>query len=103
MAGVRAGETRSGRYCSSGGYCWSELGMYKDQIYFMGAINVLRNRHKLNFRELHCGKINVEDCLRLSEKGQVQQSEKTKLPLFMKDLPLYLRCMDHIAEFNEIK
>lgn len=35
------------------------LGMYKDQIYFMGAINVLRNRHKINFAELHCGKINI--------------------------------------------
>jgi len=23
--------------------------MYKDQIYFMGAINVLKNRHKINF------------------------------------------------------
>lgn len=46
-------------------------GMYKDQIYFMGAIHILKNRHKLNFIELHCGKINVEDCLRMSEKGVI--------------------------------
>jgi hypothetical protein len=37
----------------------------------MGAIGVLKNRHKLNFIELHCGKINLEDCLKLSEKGQI--------------------------------
>ena len=71
--------------------------MYKDQIYFMGAINVLRNRHKLNFKELHCGKITVEDCLRLSERGQIQLNEKSKLPLFMKDMNTYMRCMDYVA------
>lgn len=49
-----------------GGIYVSIIGMYKDQIYFMGAINVLRNRHKINFVELHCGKINIEDYFRLS-------------------------------------
>lgn len=42
------------------------LGMYKDQIYFLGAVEILKNRKKLNFTNLHCGKISVEDCLKLT-------------------------------------
>ena len=45
--------------------------MYKDQIYFMGAINVLRNRHRINFNEFHCGKFSVDDYFKLKEKGQI--------------------------------
>lgn len=41
-------------------------GMYKDQIYFLGAVEILKNRKKLNFTNLHCGKISVEDCLKLT-------------------------------------
>ncbi len=33
----------------AGGYYLSYLGMYKDQIYFIGAIQILKNRHKINF------------------------------------------------------
>ena len=54
-----------------GGIFSHYIGMYKDQIYFMGAINILRNRHKINFHELHCGKISVEDYFKLKEKGQI--------------------------------
>jgi hypothetical protein len=41
-------------------------GMYKDQIYFKGAVEILIKRKKLNMYHLHAGKITVEDCLRLS-------------------------------------
>lgn len=34
-------------------------GMYKDQIYFLGAVEILKNRKKLNFTNLHCGKISM--------------------------------------------
>lgn len=71
MEGVRESKTRCSRYGEARGYSLFDSGMYKDQIYFMGAINVLKNRHRLNFNELHCGKINIEDCLKLSEKGQI--------------------------------
>lgn len=66
----------------------------------MGAINVLKNRHRLNFTELHCGKINIDDCLKLSEKGQITCHEKLKMPAFMSDMKLYMRCLDHMAEVN---
>jgi len=42
------------------------LGMYKDQIYFIGAVDILRNRKILNMYHLHSSKITVEDCLRLT-------------------------------------
>lgn len=42
------------------------LGMYKDQIYFLGALEILKNRKKLNFIHMYSGKISVQDCLRLS-------------------------------------
>lgn len=42
------------------------LGMYKDQIYFLGALEILKNRKRLNFIHMYSGKISVEDCLRLS-------------------------------------
>lgn len=77
--------------------------MYKDQIYFMGAIKILRNRHKINFHELHCGKISVDDYFKLKEKGQLTLGEKMKYPLFLQDTNLYLKCLNYIAEVNEIK
>ena len=42
-----------------------DAGMYNDQIYFMGAIDILRNRNKINFHEFHCGKFSLEDYWRL--------------------------------------
>lgn len=76
--------------------------MYKDQIYFLGAVEILKNRKKLNFANLHCGKISVEDCLKLTEKGHVNSKEKVKTPLFINDMKNYLKCLDKIAEINFI-
>jgi len=36
----------------------------------------------------------------MSEKGQINFSEKTKLPHFLKDMNLYMKCLDFIAEMN---
>ncbi len=77
-------------------------GMYKDQIYFSGAVEILKNRKKLNFINLHCGKITVEDCLKLTEKGQINNKDKVKVPLFLNDMKHYLKCLDRIAEINFI-
>lgn len=41
-------------------------GMYKDQIYFQGAVKILKKRKTLDFVALHCGKLNLEDCQRLN-------------------------------------
>lgn len=75
--------------------------MYKDQIYFIGAVDILRNRKKLNMYHLHAGKITVDDCLRLSEKKQIVE-EKMKLPAFLEDMKVYRQCLDVIADVNMI-
>lgn len=76
--------------------------MYKDQIYFIGAVEILRNRKKLNMYHLHSGKITVEDCLKLSEKKQISE-DKMKLPLFLSNIKAYNQCLDVIADVNMIK
>ena len=39
----------------------------------MGALEILKNRQRLNMVHLHSGKITVEDCLRLSEKNLISE------------------------------
>lgn len=67
----------------------------------MGALEILKNRKRLNLVHLHSGKITVEDCLRLSEKHLINE-EKIKLPYFMRNLKGYAKCLDTIAEFNMV-
>lgn len=110
--------------------CWTETmrvkrgtssndkgGYYKDQAYFIGAVQLLRNRKKINFRELMAGKICLDD-LKLStsirrkhcagsrylSKGgkTVSQIGDVKLPLIMDDMASYLERMDEIARRNFI-
>lgn len=40
--------------------------MYKDKIYLIGAIEILKNRKKINFLEFHSGKFSLEDYYNLS-------------------------------------
>ena len=63
---MRQGKERNSRYIKTFWYQILNVGMYKDQIYLMGALEILRNRRRLNLVHLHSGKITVEDCLRLS-------------------------------------
>lgn len=59
MEGVCESKARGSRYFQGWRLLFIYVGMYKDQIYFIGAIQILKNRHKINFTELYCGKINV--------------------------------------------
>jgi len=76
-------------------------GMYKDQVYLRGAIEILHKRKKLDFVQLHSGKINVKDLQRLTKMGVIK-TEGLKLPTFIKDLEQYKAGMNHIAETNFI-
>lgn len=62
---VREGQKRNSWYNKTRRYFYLDLGMYKDQIYFIGAIKILRNRHKINFHEFHCGKFSIDDYFKL--------------------------------------
>lgn len=39
-------------------------GLYKDQVYLEGAVNILRERHSIDFRSLYAGKISLDDLKR---------------------------------------
>ena len=74
-------------------------GMYKDQVYLRGCIDILRNRHKIDFGLLMCGKFNLKDYFRLRSSDQIVRSD-IKLPYFMADMRLYLHSLDRIAQAN---
>jgi len=38
-------------------------GFYKDQVYLRGAVEILRHRRVINFEELYCGKLALQDIL----------------------------------------
>ncbi len=38
--------------------------MYKDQVYLIGAIEVLRQKDKIDFNLFHCVKLGVADFLK---------------------------------------
>ena len=42
-------------------------GMYKDQVYLKGAVEVLINRKNLDFVSLYAGKICLKDFVRLED------------------------------------
>jgi hypothetical protein len=44
-------------------------GMYKDQVYLRGAIELLKNRKKIDFVLLHAGKIHSKDMAKLIKGG----------------------------------
>ncbi|EAS05765.2 hypothetical protein TTHERM_01042050 (macronuclear) [Tetrahymena thermophila SB210] len=75
------------------------LGMYKDQIYLIGIRRVLKYRNKIDLVKLHSGKITVKDCIKLTEKNLIN-TEKIKIPYFLKDINLYKKALDRIAEVN---
>ena len=45
-------------------------GYYKDHVYLKGAVKILENRRKINFKELYCGKISIEDLMKFKEEKQ---------------------------------
>lgn len=77
-------------------------GLYKDQVYLEGAVQVLEQRKSLNFKGLLCGKISLRD-LKRDSISRMLNYEGLKLPSFMHDMDEYLRCLDVIAETNHIE
>lgn len=39
-------------------------GLYKDQVYLEGAVQLLKNRKTIDFKTLYCGKLNLSDLKR---------------------------------------
>eukprot|EP01062_Namystynia_karyoxenos_P002429 TRINITY_DN10864_c0_g1_i1.p1 TRINITY_DN10864_c0_g1~~TRINITY_DN10864_c0_g1_i1.p1 ORF type:complete len:743 (+),score=242.34 TRINITY_DN10864_c0_g1_i1:118-2229(+) len=76
----------------------SQAGAYaKDQCYLEGAVGILRQRRRLDFRKLHCARLSLADFARLepliTTKGCV-------LPWFIRDPDRYLSLLDQIVAQN---
>jgi len=71
----------------------------KDQAYFRGAVNILRNRHSINFKLLYCGKISVEE---LEMVEPIAKLDNVKLPCFMQDMDKYIGQLGEIAKINNL-
>ena len=69
----------------------------RDQAYFVGAVDLLRSRRTINFRELHCAKISLRDYRGL--RGQIRMNGCI-IPPFLHDMQKYGEHLDSVAEQN---
>ena len=76
-------------------------GFYKDQAYLEGAVAILKNRNKIDFKGLYCGKISLEDLGRDQIQKKLNRDD-IKLPPFMDNMKLYMHALDIIARTNHI-
>ena len=76
-------------------------GFYKDQAYLEGSVAILKNRNKIDFKGLYCGKISLEDLSREQIQKKLNR-EQIKLPPFMDNMKLYMHALDIIARTNHI-
>jgi hypothetical protein len=76
-------------------------GLYKDQVYLEGAIELLRDRKTLDFHGLCCGKLSLDDMKRPKIFNGLKK-DKNLIPPFMEDFDSYMKALDIIAETNHI-
>ena len=61
-------------------------GMYKDQIYLIGVLRILKYRNQVDFLKLHAGYLSVKDCIRLESIIEIKDMMK---PPFLEDITRY--------------
>ncbi len=69
-----------------------------------GAVEILINRHNIDFVALYAGKVCLRDYVKLEEKGQINK-DKITLPYFLQDKrqqKLYQKALNKIASTNHI-
>ncbi|XP_065843247.1 putative tyrosine carboxypeptidase MATCAP2 [Oscarella lobularis] len=71
----------------------------KDQVYFKGALQILKYRHEIDFNGLFMGKVAWQDVARLKE---VSRKRKIMLPAFIRDERKYKEHLEDIMTTNEI-
>ena len=76
-------------------------GLYKDKVYFEGAVKILQKRKQVDVRLLYAGKLSIDDIQRPELMSRVNAAE-LKYPYFARDSDLYSRALDRIAAANFI-
>ena len=76
-------------------------GLYKDQVYLEGAINILKERNQIDFVGLYSGKLSLEDLKRPEIYKRIKK-EDLILPRFMDDMEEYMKGLNLMAKTNFI-
>jgi len=76
-------------------------GLYKDQVYLEGAIQILRARKNIDFMGLYCGKLSLDDLQKPIIEKRLRK-EQILLPPIMNDMEVYHKALDVIAKVNHI-
>lgn len=77
-------------------------GLYKDKVYFEGAVKILQRRRQIDLQALFAGKISVDDVSRPDILSKIDR-EQMILPYFVKDIELFMKALDRIAAVNFIE
>lgn len=76
-------------------------GLYKDQVYLEGVVQILRERKSIDFVSLYCGKLSLEDMKKPIIEKKIKK-EGILLPTFMSNMDEYMKALDVIAKTNFI-
>ena len=71
----------------------------KDQVYLIGALQLLKHRHSIDFSALYLGKLAWEDVDRLKP---LARKSKVIVPAFLRSEENYLSKLDAILRVNRI-
>lgn len=77
-------------------------GFAKDQMYLAGAVEILENRHRINFDALYAGKISLNDAARAKATG-LARTNNMMLPKFLRGTQQrarYQTLLDEIVRDN---
>ncbi len=77
-------------------------GLYKDKVYFEGAVKILQKRRLVDMGNLFAGKISVDDAVKPEIKDRIV-TEGAMYPGFLNDKEKYMRALDRIAAVNGIQ
>jgi hypothetical protein len=70
-------------------------------VYLEGAIQILRERSNIDFVNLYCGKLSLEDVKRPNIEKRLKK-EDLLLPSFMRNMDGYMSALNIIAKTNFI-
>lgn len=77
-------------------------GLYKDQVYLEGAIQILRERQAIDFIALYCGKLSLDDLKRPMIEKRLKKEGGLIFPTFMQTMEEYNKSLEIIAKTNFI-
>lgn len=78
-------------------------GLYKDQVYLEGALQLLEKRKEIDWQAFYSAKVNISDLTRPKIKKELKKTAGVVLPKFVRDVDDYVSRLDVIARHNFIE